>query len=128
LPLGKLATFGQLRTAKGCLRHDVNVRQVFGIEGDYDDEVMIPEEAIERLERHQLKALVYTSWSHPPRAPSRVLHTFDDPQEGSCLDTLDAWQQYRIPFASHATTADQPAAPQPTWQTCCRATTSTAMH
>ncbi|MBK5966998.1 hypothetical protein CCR95_23745 [Thiocystis minor] len=26
---------------------------------------------------------------------------------------LDAWQQYPIPFASHATTADQPAAPQP---------------
>ncbi|MBK5966997.1 hypothetical protein CCR95_23740 [Thiocystis minor] len=57
----KLATFGQHRTAKGCLRHDANVRQVFGIEGDYDDEVMTPEEAIERLERHQLKALVYTS-------------------------------------------------------------------
>ncbi len=35
-----------------------------------------------------------------PNAECKVLVTFDDPEEGVCLDELDAWQQYRRPFAT----------------------------
>lgn len=141
-PWLKLAVFGEHRSAGGSLRNNANVVEVTGIEGDYDGEVMRPEEAISVLERHQIRALVYTSPSHTIAAPRwrvlaplscnrspsarasllarlngalggvltpesfalsqsyfygrvqgmdeyLVLHTFDDANEGSCIDELD---------------------------------------
>lgn len=83
LPLLKLATFGNVRTParyvdgkrKGnSLRHDPNVIDVTGIEGDYDGEQVALEEAVRRLEQAQICALVYTTARHRPEAPRwRVL-------------------------------------------------------
>jgi hypothetical protein len=67
LPLIKLATFGSLRTRKGSLRNDENVLAVYGVEVDYDGEVVPFAEACNRL-RGTL-AIVYTSPSHRPDAP-----------------------------------------------------------
>lgn len=76
----KLATFGEARTDKGSLRHDANVLEVTGIEGDHDAGTMSPLEAIERLELYGLRALVYTSWSHRPESPRwRVLAPLSRP-------------------------------------------------
>jgi hypothetical protein len=150
----KLARFGDRRTDKGSLRHDANVIAVTGIEGDHDTGTMTPEAAIAILERHQVRAMVYTSWSHTTEAPRwrvlaplsrpvppaerlayaealngilegslapesgtlsqsyyigwpagaerKVLVTFDDPDEGYCLDEIDVWQQYRRPCGAPA--------------------------
>ena len=140
-PLVKLATFGDQPSPKGSLRHDDNVTSVFGIEGDYDDEVVRPDEAVARLERAGLRALVVTTHSHAPEKPRwrvfaplsapvppserrrlagrlngalygclapesftlsqsyyiggkpgaeyRALATFDDPEDGECIDQVD---------------------------------------
>ncbi|WP_372972427.1 phage/plasmid primase, P4 family [Marinobacter sp.] len=70
----KLASFGDARTEKGSLRHDANVIEVTGIEGDYDSEEMTPEQAVELLERHNLKAAIAPTFSAGPDAPRwRVL-------------------------------------------------------
>lgn len=79
-PWIKLATFGQVRSGKGALRHDSNLLQITGVEGDYDGEQMQPEEAVALLERAGLRALVYTSPSHKPDAPRwRVLAPLAEP-------------------------------------------------
>lgn len=140
-PLLKLATFGSRRTGKGALRHDGNVLEVTGIEGEHDNGEMSPEAARGLLEDYNLRGVVVTTWSHTPEHPrwrtflplSRavkpekrahlvaalngilqgalapesfalsqsyyvgpkpgaeylVLPTFDDPEEGVCLDELD---------------------------------------
>ena len=67
--LVKLATFGDERTAVGCLRHDPNVLEVDGVEGDYDGEEASPEEAVVLLEKHGVRAVVVTSWTHTPENP-----------------------------------------------------------
>jgi putative DNA primase/helicase len=70
----KLATFGDKRTEKACLRHNANVLAVTGIEGDYDSEIMTPEQAIEMLEGHNLKAVIAPTFSATPDNPRwRVL-------------------------------------------------------
>lgn len=159
-PLVKLASFGPHRTEKGSLRNDANVVEVFGIEGDYDAGQMTPEAAIARLEEFQVRATVYTSWSHTPEAPKwrvlaplarpvapaerlayaetlngmlggilapesgvlsqsyfvgrkpgaeyRVLHTFEDPTEGFCLDEIDGIEAERIAFRAKAEAANDP--------------------
>lgn len=141
-PLIKFARFGSVRTDKGSLRHDANVIEVTGIEGDYDDEAVTPDEAIARLERAGVRALVVTTHTHTPENPRwrvfaplsasvhpaerkrlvgrlngalygclaresftlsqsyfvggrpggeyRTLHTFDDPEDGECIDRIDA--------------------------------------
>jgi predicted P-loop ATPase len=74
LPWLKLARFGDVKTDKGSLRHDANVLAITGIEADYDGGQMTPVEAVERLEKAGVKALVYTSPSHTEDAPRwRVL-------------------------------------------------------
>lgn len=140
-PWIKLATFGNMRTGKNSLRHNANVMSVTGVEGDYDGGEMSPEDAVAMLEKHQIRAIVYTSPSHTaqkPRwrviapctkahAPSartallarvngalggiladesftlsqsyyfgrvegveyKVLMTFGDAEDGSCIDDLD---------------------------------------
>lgn len=80
----KLARFGETRTplrtngdgskSGNSLRHNANVLEVTGIEGDYDSEVMTPEQAVALLEQHQLKAAIAPTFSARPGAPRwRVL-------------------------------------------------------
>lgn len=141
-PWVKMALFGDLRTGNNSLRHDSNVQVINGVEGDYDSELIQPEEAIAQLERYGVRAMVYTSPSHTPDKPRwrviaplsighppsarsalmaringvlggvlapesftlsqsyyfgavqgaaeyKVLVTFDDPEDGHCVDTLD---------------------------------------
>ncbi len=64
LPLIKLATFGDVPTVHGSLRHDANMREVYGIEIDYDAGDMTPEEAIGRFREAGVAAVVLTSPSH----------------------------------------------------------------
>lgn len=76
-PLLKLATFGDLRTDKGSLRHDANVLSVYGVEGDYDAGVMPFDEAVARLDMAGVEALVYTTPSYTEEKPKwRVLAPF----------------------------------------------------
>lgn len=80
LPWLKLARFGMVVTAKGSLRHDGNVLEVSGCEGDYDGEQVSFDEALERLQKSGVKSLVYTSPSHEPnRQRWRVLAPFSRP-------------------------------------------------
>jgi len=83
LPLVKLARFGDQRTARGSLRSDENVEQVWGIEGDYDGEQVSIETAAERLKRYGIEALLHTSARHRPEAPRwRVFCPLSEPLAG----------------------------------------------
>ena len=74
LPLLKLARFGDLRSPKGSLRHDENVKGISGVEVDYDGERVPLADAVETVRRAGVLALVHTSPSHRPEAPRwRVL-------------------------------------------------------
>ena len=74
LPWLKLAEFGDEKTPKGSLRHDTNVVQITGVEGDYDLEQMPVPEAVKKLEQARIAAMVYTSPSHTEDTPRwRVL-------------------------------------------------------
>jgi hypothetical protein len=68
-PLITFAVFGDRRTDRGSLRTDRNVLAVTGASGDYDAGHVSPREAVERLERHGLRCVVATTWSHEPDAP-----------------------------------------------------------
>jgi hypothetical protein len=70
-PLLKLATFGTAKTKKGSIRHDANVLRVYGIEADYDAEVMSIDEAAKKLDTLGIEALFYTSASNRLVAPPR---------------------------------------------------------
>lgn len=73
-PLVKLATFGSLRSAGGLLRNDANTDEVWGIEGDYDAELVSIDVAATLLSARGIDALLYTTPSHTPSAPRwRVL-------------------------------------------------------
>ena len=74
LPWLKLSGFGDLKSPKGSLRHDANVRFITGVEADYDGERMSFDDAVMRLADAGVRALVYTSPSHEPDKPRwRVL-------------------------------------------------------
>ena len=86
----KLARFGETRTplrtngdgskSGNSLRHNANVLEVTGIEGDYDSEEMTPEQAVALLEQHQLKAAIAPTFSARPDAPRwRVLTPLTSP-------------------------------------------------
>lgn len=82
MPLLKLALFGNDVTDQGSLRHDSNVLEVYGLEGDYDAEQVSMEDAAKMLERHGIEAMLYTS----PRATKdkprwRVLVPFSQAKE-----------------------------------------------
>lgn len=73
-PWVKLAIFGNLRTGKNSLRHNANVMRITGVEGDYDGEQVSIEQAVEMLEKHNVKAIVYSSPSYSAEKPRwRVL-------------------------------------------------------
>jgi hypothetical protein len=74
LPWIKLATFGDVRTSKGSLRHDSNVAAISGIEGDYDGGAIGVDEARAKLSAAGVAAIIYTSASHTLARPRwRVL-------------------------------------------------------
>jgi hypothetical protein len=74
LPWLKLATFGEQRTEKNCLRSDANVQHVDGIEIDLDNGVLSFDAVCSRLESAGIEALVVTSGSYTPEYPKlRVL-------------------------------------------------------
>jgi RecA-family ATPase len=80
LPWLKLATFGDVKSAKGCLRTNGNVVTITGLEADYDAGRMKPEAARNRLAKAGVAALIYTTPSHTPEAPRwRVLCPFSGP-------------------------------------------------
>lgn len=77
LPLLKLATFGELHTSEGSLRHNENVLLIYGVECDYDAERMTYEEAEIRLKTAGVESILYTSPRHTPTTPRwRVLFPF----------------------------------------------------
>ena len=91
LPLLKLATFGTIPTPKGSLRHNANMLEVTGVEGDYDGEVVTPIEAAERLQQAGVAGFIYTSPSHRPEAPRwRVLVPLSAPLPADNRDALCA--------------------------------------
>lgn len=146
-PLLKLARFGNAASTKGSLRHDANVLEVHGIEGDYDGGEVTMQEALRLLESANVRAALYpTASSRPDRPRWRVLcplsrparpdarrqlvarlnavlggilapesstlsqayyfgrvagssdsyvvtSTFDDPEEGTCIDQLEELDQ-----------------------------------
>ncbi|TFZ00663.1 hypothetical protein EZ313_19625 [Ramlibacter henchirensis] len=80
MPLLKLATFGDHRSAQGSVRWDANVREVHGIEGDYDTEVTSVERAHDILTRAGVEALLYTTARNEPGKPRwRVLCPLSTP-------------------------------------------------
>ncbi|WP_020508651.1 primase-helicase family protein [Bradyrhizobium sp. WSM2793] len=80
LPWLKLAKFGDKRTDKGSLRHDVNVTQISGIEIDYDGRKIAFDDAVKALTAMGIYALGYTSPSHTPGAPRwRILAPTSQP-------------------------------------------------
>ncbi len=73
LPLLKLATFNGPRSS-------ATVAEVFGLEGDHDGGTMSAGEAIQRLERHGIRAVVYSTPSSAPERPRwRVLAPLSRP-------------------------------------------------
>ncbi len=84
LPLLKFASFGDKLSKQGSLRHDANVTQVSGIEGDYDGELVPMDDAVRTLGALGLAAVFYTSASHTPDKPRwRVLVELATPLTGS---------------------------------------------
>lgn len=79
-PMIKLAKFGNFRTKNKSLKTDNNLLELWGIEGDYDDEVISIEEARTLLEQHGIRAILYSSWSSTPEKPRwRVLAPLSKP-------------------------------------------------
>jgi hypothetical protein len=73
----KLAKFGDNLTRKGSIRHDDNVIEISGIEGDYDAGRMSISEAAERIRNAGIEALLYTTGSHTQEKPRwRVIAPF----------------------------------------------------
>jgi putative DNA primase/helicase len=75
LPFLKLAVFGDKADPKsGSLRYDANVREVHGVELDYDGKEKSLAEAAEIIARLNLKCVLYTSPSYTEDAPKwRIL-------------------------------------------------------
>lgn len=73
-PLIKLARFGDIRSKNGSYRHDDNIKEIYGLEGDYDAGSVSIREAIELLRKANIKALIYSTPSYTGAFPRwRVL-------------------------------------------------------
>ena len=73
-PWIKLATFGDIRSDAGSLRTNANTKAVYGVEGDYDKEIVTIEGAIAMLEKHGIRGAVYPTPSWTAEKPRwRVL-------------------------------------------------------
>jgi hypothetical protein len=74
LPLLKMATFGDQRTKKKCLRSNANVESMSGVEVEYDEGITAFEDAVAILKTNKLHALIYTSPSYKVEKPKwRIL-------------------------------------------------------
>lgn len=79
-PMLKLATFGDVRSEKGALRSDDNLRELSGLVGDYDEGRVSVDEAARRLEGAGVEAFLYSSARHTSDAPRwRVLAPLSQP-------------------------------------------------
>jgi hypothetical protein len=82
LPWAKLPTFGDVKTERGCLRSNENMKLVHGVECDYDGEVVPFDEAVARARDAGVLTILYTSPSHTPDKPRwRAIHPFSGPKE-----------------------------------------------
>lgn len=68
-PLVKLGSFGDQRTAADSVRHDANMLSIDGVECDYDDGHIAPDQALAILQATGLQAVVVTTPSHTPQTP-----------------------------------------------------------
>lgn len=88
-PLIKFSRFGGQTTPKGSFRHDDNLLEVTGLEGDYDAGSYSAEEAQRVLQEAGVEAVIVTTHSHTAERPrwrvfapvSRPVH----PQERKAL-------------------------------------------
>lgn len=69
----KMAGFGEKRSLKGSLRSDENMVEVWGVEGDLDNEFLTMDAALCLLEKAGIEALFYTSPSHGVVKPPHSL-------------------------------------------------------
>ena len=92
LPWIKLARFGELRSARGSLRHNANVQSISGVELDYDGESLGFDEARTKLKKLKCRALMYTSPSHAGVKPRwRILFPTSKELEPDMRHRLAAW-------------------------------------
>lgn len=63
-PLLKLATFDGTKTARGSLRHNAAMMEIYGVEGDYDAEIITIAQALARLKAANIEAAIYASPSN----------------------------------------------------------------
>lgn len=80
-PLISMAEYGNsIDSDHKCLRYAENVQRVYGVEVDYDGELVQIEAAARLLEEAHLRAILYTSPSHTTTRPRwRVLLPFSEP-------------------------------------------------
>jgi P4 family phage/plasmid primase-like protien len=91
LPWLKLAAFGPKKSVKGCYRTNANMEGIEGIEGDYDDERMTPEEAAALAKKAGFAALLYPTASHTPETPRwRVFCPLSEPMPPEAREDLVA--------------------------------------
>lgn len=80
LPWVKLATFGDDATERGCLRNNANVREITGVEVDYDGGSIDLDAAARRIEVAGIAGLLYSTPSSTPDVPKwRALVPLDEP-------------------------------------------------
>ena len=81
LSLLSLHRYRDVPSENGALRCNANVLTSFGCVGDYDGEQLGLEEAVEKLNRAQIAAVVYSSPSYSPEKPRwRVCCWYSEPQ------------------------------------------------
>jgi hypothetical protein len=71
LPWLKLAIFGTQRSKANCLRTNENVLRISGIEGDHDSGELSLDDAVAKIRRARVRALIYTSASYVPGVKER---------------------------------------------------------
>jgi len=78
--LFNLAAFGTKKTSLGSLRSNDNILHITGITGDHDAGTMSIDQAVEALERCQIRAAVYPSARHTVEHPRwRVVAPLAEP-------------------------------------------------
>jgi hypothetical protein len=71
LPWLKLASFGEKRSAAGCLRTNDNLIEISGVEGDHDSGELSFDAAVEIMRKAKVRCLLYTSASFVPGTKER---------------------------------------------------------
>jgi hypothetical protein len=79
-PLISLCEYGGNFSEKGCVRHSANVLRIYGVELDYDGELMPVSIAAQRFTAANITSVIYTSPSHKPDRPRwRALLPLSEP-------------------------------------------------